>query len=170
MSMFLAWLEKRIRKPLRVHRHHVPGFRPRIESLEDRTVPSFFTAPTFPVGTTPVAVAVGDFNGDGKLDLAVVNQGSKTMSVLLGNGDGTEQTRTDYAVGADHRQAVRRQGQDSHRAVTVLSARSVLGWREPSPLPSSTLTVLAPKLAVTMSSLPSPLKSPTATATGVVPR
>ena len=34
---------------------------------------------------------MGDFNGDGKLDLAVANYGSNTVSVLLGNGDGTFQ-------------------------------------------------------------------------------
>ena len=33
----------------------------------------------------------GDFNGDGRLDLAVVDDGGNTVSVLLGNGDGTFQ-------------------------------------------------------------------------------
>src|SRR5215467_2308857 len=45
----------------------------------------------------PVAVAVGDFNNDGKLDLAVVNENDNSVSVLLGNGDGTfnlQSTRT----------------------------------------------------------------------------
>jgi len=37
----------------------------------------------------PVALAVGDFNGDGHLDLAVVNQSISTVSILLGAGDGT---------------------------------------------------------------------------------
>ena len=41
------------------------------------------------VGFAPLSVAVGDFNGDGRQDLAVVNQGSATVSVLLGNGNGT---------------------------------------------------------------------------------
>jgi len=38
----------------------------------------------------PKQVVVGDFNGDGKLDLAITNAASNTMSVLLGNGDGTQ--------------------------------------------------------------------------------
>ena len=39
------------------------------------------------VGTSPQAVAIADFNGDGKLDLAVPNY-SGTVSILLGNGSG----------------------------------------------------------------------------------
>jgi hypothetical protein len=31
---------------------------------------------TYPVGTSPAAVVVGDFNGDGKSDIAVVNSGN----------------------------------------------------------------------------------------------
>ena len=42
-----------------------------------------------PVGTTPVAIAAGDLNADGMPDLAVVNQGDNTVSVLLSNSDGT---------------------------------------------------------------------------------
>lgn len=41
------------------------------------------------VGTAPASVAIGDLNGDGKPDLVVTNLGDKTVSVLLGNGDGT---------------------------------------------------------------------------------
>jgi hypothetical protein len=38
-------------------------------------------------GTSPTSVAVGDFNGDGKLDLAVANYRSNNVSILLGNGN-----------------------------------------------------------------------------------
>jgi hypothetical protein len=44
-------------------------------------------------------LAVGDFNTDGKLDLAVVNEYGDTVSIYLGNGDGTFQTPLTYAVG-----------------------------------------------------------------------
>lgn len=49
------------------------------------------TGSPIPVGTTPVAIATGDLNADGVPDLAVVNQGDSTVSVLLGstNLDGT---------------------------------------------------------------------------------
>jgi hypothetical protein len=41
------------------------------------------------VGAFPLAVKIGDFNGDGIQDLAVANAKDNTISVLLGNGDGT---------------------------------------------------------------------------------
>ena len=36
-----------------------------------------------------MAVAVGDFNGDGKLDLAVANRTATTVGILLGDGTAT---------------------------------------------------------------------------------
>lgn len=59
-----------------------------------------FASPTnYAVGTHPYDGALGDFNGDGKPDLAVANNGTSNISVLLGNGDGTFGTKTDYDVG-----------------------------------------------------------------------
>ena len=43
-------------------------------------------------------MAVGDLNGDAKLDLAVANLSSNDVSVLLANGDGTFQTPANYGV------------------------------------------------------------------------
>ena len=37
------------------------------------------------VGSNPQSVAVGDFNGDGKPDLAVANSDSNNVSVLINN-------------------------------------------------------------------------------------
>ena len=51
------------------------------------------------MGTGPIALVAGDFNGDGRTDLAVANYGSNDVSVLLGNGDGTFQNQVPYAVG-----------------------------------------------------------------------
>ena len=42
-----------------------------------------------PPAPARVSLAVGDFNGDGKLDLATANLAGNDVSVLLGNGDGT---------------------------------------------------------------------------------
>jgi len=49
-----------------------------------------FASPvSYPVGTSPGGIVIADFNGDGKLDIAVANSGSANVSILLGNGDGT---------------------------------------------------------------------------------
>ncbi len=50
--------------------------------------------------TSAYSVAVGDFNGDGKLDLATANYGSNNVSILLGNGDGTFQAAVNYGAGS----------------------------------------------------------------------
>ena len=59
---------------------------------------SFSNPVNYPVGTGPLSVATGDFNRDGKLDLAVANGGSSDISVLLGKGDGTFQTAVNYSL------------------------------------------------------------------------
>jgi hypothetical protein len=54
----------------------LPTFRPRLEVLEDRMVPS--------------SLVVGDFNGDQRLDMAVINDNG--LTVLLNQGNGSFQT------------------------------------------------------------------------------
>jgi hypothetical protein len=48
---------------------------------------------TYTVGTSPLAIAVGDFNKDGKLDLIVSNSEDSTLGMLAGNGDGSFQSQ-----------------------------------------------------------------------------
>jgi hypothetical protein len=62
---------------------------------------TFQTAVNYAAGFGPNSVAVGDFNGDGRADLAVTNQSGKNVSVLLGNGNGTFQAAVNYTVGID---------------------------------------------------------------------
>ena len=50
----------------------------------------------------PVGLVAADFNADNKLDLATINQTDNTVSVLLGNNDGTFATQP--AIAADWRQ------------------------------------------------------------------
>ncbi len=44
---------------------------------------------TTAVGGGPQAIVMGDFNGDGITDVATANRSGDTVSVLLGNGDGS---------------------------------------------------------------------------------
>jgi hypothetical protein len=66
-----------------------------------------FAAPVFtlvgssaPVAITPEFLGAGDFNQDGKTDIATSNKEANSVSVLLGNGNGTFQTATTFAVGS----------------------------------------------------------------------
>ena len=53
---------------------------------------TFAPAVNYAAGGAPTSVAVGDFNGDGKLDIVVLyGFENAIVSVLLGNGDGTFQ-------------------------------------------------------------------------------
>jgi len=47
------------------------------------TTPAFATPSNFAVGSGPIGVTISDLNGDGRRDLAVANQNSDTVSVLL---------------------------------------------------------------------------------------
>ncbi|NJD06217.1 MAG: VCBS repeat-containing protein [Methylococcaceae bacterium] len=61
-------------------------------------------------GNQPLVLAAGDFNGDGRLDVATTDAGDPegtpavpgTISVLLGKGDGSFQDKVDYPVGDIH--------------------------------------------------------------------
>ena len=51
--------------------------------VSDDVGEAFALLTTVGTGATPVALGLGDFNQDGKTDVAVVNQGSNTFSLLL---------------------------------------------------------------------------------------
>src|SRR5215210_4107983 len=64
---------------------------------------SFSTPTDYALGDNPNSGAAADFNGDGKLDLAVANflggpTSAGTMSILIGNGNGTFQPAVTTAV------------------------------------------------------------------------
>src|SRR5438552_273323 len=56
-------------------------------------------ASEYAVGSGPYSVAAGDLNGDGRLDLVVANSLANSVSVLLGNGDGTFQPARNFDAG-----------------------------------------------------------------------
>jgi subtilisin family serine protease/Tol biopolymer transport system component len=52
-------------------------------------MPEYYT-----VGATPTDSVVGDFNGDGRQDIAISNFSSNSISILLGQADGTFRVQT----------------------------------------------------------------------------
>jgi hypothetical protein len=67
--------------------------------------PTFATQQAFATGTSPASVAIGDFNGDGRSDLAVANAAPGNVSVLLntttpGAATPTFATQQTYALGS----------------------------------------------------------------------
>ena len=61
---------------------------------------SFRPGTAYPCGSSPFKLLVRDFNSDGKLDLAVVDNAGPDVAILLGTGDGTFGARANYPVGS----------------------------------------------------------------------
>jgi hypothetical protein len=60
-----------------------------MEPLEGRRLLSLAAAVNYPVAEQPNAIIKADFNGDGRADLATANVTGDSVSVLLGNANGT---------------------------------------------------------------------------------
>ena len=80
-----SWIRKLFARTPRTVRKAPARCRPAVEALEDRFLPAvtFVPAVIYGAGSNPDSVAVGDFNGDGKPDLAVADALSNDVSVLL---------------------------------------------------------------------------------------
>jgi hypothetical protein len=122
-----------------------PLYHPLVEVLEDRTLLSFITAPTYTAGPGPQSVAVGDFNGDGIPDLAVASLGDdadkSTLSILLGKGDGTFQAAQNYVIGTEARSVAAGDfNRDGHLDLAVVNSGNA------SPTLVSTPTIGVPAL------------------------
>jgi hypothetical protein len=87
---------------MRRRRSGPPSGKPsRLESLEHRLLLSFADATVYAEGTRAADTAAADFNGDGRVDLAMADLASNTFRVLLGNGDGTFQPPRSSPAGPD---------------------------------------------------------------------
>jgi hypothetical protein len=86
-----------------------------------------------PANANPEGIVAGDFNNDGKLDLAVANVNTSSVSIFLNNG-GTFPTRTDISVA----------GQPSRIAAASLRNTGVLDLVTTNPA-SGTVAVLLGK-------------------------
>jgi VCBS repeat-containing protein len=67
-------------------------------SFTIKGVDELSTSP-YHVGSGPHGVVASDLDADGILDLAFAENSSDTIGVMLGNGDGTFQSRTAYSTG-----------------------------------------------------------------------
>ena len=103
----LSWIRNLLDRRATASRHshakkrarHAFVNRLRVECLEERAMMTMLVPVGYAMGTSPTAVEIGDFNGDGKADIAELNASTSTVSVLKGNGDGTFQAGVNSAAG-----------------------------------------------------------------------
>lgn len=102
-------------------------FIPILGTSPAQTVPqvSFIARREFLVGQSPCCDVVGDFNGDGVADLAVANVLSGSVSILLGNGDGTFKPASDLLITSPVGLAVADFNGDGRLDLAVITSGSV---------------------------------------------
>src|SRR3954469_771777 len=105
-SMSAYQLLKAWRKSSSIGRHHKSANRnrvsrrPTIETLEGRAMMTFLTPTNLAAGTSPAGIAVGDYNHDGKADMAVVDQSSSRVNLMVSTGNGSFEDMGSYYANA----------------------------------------------------------------------
>src|SRR5262245_24390738 len=94
-----SWLGRPKRERARRRAHP----RLNLEALDDRVVPAFFSPVNYAAGNVPQAIVTADFDGNGIQDLAVVSYWDNTVSVMLGNADGSYQAPLTAATNSNPR-------------------------------------------------------------------
>jgi hypothetical protein len=77
-----------------------PGYRGYVAVLHGNGDGTLGAPAYYAAGWQPEAIAIGDLDGDGKLDCAVADVANNSTSVLRGNGDGTFKPMEVHAAGA----------------------------------------------------------------------
>ena len=145
------------------------------DTTSDRNSLTYLPRVAYSVGTRPAEARIVDISGDGKPDLVVENYNSNTLSVLLGNGDGTLRSQGGLrdggrAVVHGHRRRGRRR-QDRRRDRQLrrelrerphqqrrrhLQGQGRLHDRRPGPTPSACAWATSTATATSTSSRPTP--------------
>jgi hypothetical protein len=119
-----------------------------VSILEGNGDGTFLPHVDFPAGIGPTSLVVADFNGDKKPDLAVVNpqnssnSGMGTISVLIGNGNGTFQAPVSYPTAYPVAVATGDLNGDGKADLVVANNQNP---GEPGPGSASSLTILLGK-------------------------
>jgi hypothetical protein len=87
---------------------------------------TFQEAPNnYPAGSGPVFAAVGDFNGDGKPDLTVANQGGNNVTILLNTTGGSAKAATSTTLASSLNPSTSRQAATLTATVTPSAGSGV---------------------------------------------
>jgi trimeric autotransporter adhesin len=89
---------------------------------------TFGSATQYATVNAPTSVVVADFDGDGKLDLALADSSNQSIAVILGNGDGTFRPQQEYPTnGYANSMVVADFNRDGHADIAVANYGPVGG-------------------------------------------